>query len=170
MKMVSTTAVKEKAMVSVSQSESVVKASIKPTNYVLDVSPADIANHTRESSDLVVELKNGHAVRIKDFFLNGDEYNYLLISGNGYFLADMGDVLYKSPDSIDDPQVVYIPLDDHDPALLIFLWRAWALLVWRASLWRSVTAAVVASLPLRRQRTPAKKLLLKRARMEEVWL
>jgi len=159
MKMVSMAAVKEKAMVSMLQSESVVKASIKPTNYALDVSQADIANHTRESSDLVVELKDGHAVCIEDFFLNGDEYNYLLISGNEYFLAGMGDALYKNPNSIDDPQVVDIPLAGLG-ALGV------------AGIAVAVCDGGGSSLfpAPRRQRSPAKKLLLKRARMEEVWL
>jgi len=83
------------------------------SNFFLNVHPRDVANYSRQGNDLTVELKNGHEITIRDFFVKTLDFNNLILKDdNALELVDFSKSLNAIGDHIDDLAVLYNPIAD----------------------------------------------------------
>ncbi|WP_347333950.1 BapA prefix-like domain-containing protein, partial [Ralstonia pseudosolanacearum] len=74
-----------------------------PANFLVAAHKDDVANYARSGNDLVVEFKDGHALRLQGFFANGTDFHNLVFQQeDGRMLAVFDGALTAEGDGIVD--------------------------------------------------------------------
>ncbi|MGD7245203.1 Ig-like domain-containing protein, partial [Ralstonia pseudosolanacearum] len=77
-----------------------------PANFLVAAHKDDVANYARSGNDLVVEFKDGHALRLQGFFANGTDFHNLVFQQeDGRMLAVFDGALTAEGDGIVDSAV-----------------------------------------------------------------
>lgn len=94
------------AQVRVSSIDGVTEASSRPTDFLLQASPADVSNYAREGDDLVLNMHDGRMLRINGFFAHGADFNHVVfVNGGQMQLADLSAALTPEGDGVTDALV-----------------------------------------------------------------
>jgi len=87
-----------------------VQANDRSTDFVIKGDPLNVSNYAREGDDLVINMRSGEVVRIKDFFVYGVDFNHLVFTsadGGPALFTNFSAALTPTGDGIDDPLVTY---------------------------------------------------------------
>ncbi|MGD7278759.1 BapA prefix-like domain-containing protein, partial [Ralstonia pseudosolanacearum] len=84
-----------------------------PANFLVAAHKDDVANYARSGNDLVVEFKDGHALRLQGFFANGTDFHNLVFQQeDGRMLAVFDGALTAEGDGIVDSAVTLEAIAD----------------------------------------------------------
>jgi|GEM_PF-4547889 len=92
--------------VNISANSGTITAPAGGRNFILNATPADIANYARQGSDLVIEFANGQTVTIENFFA-GAGHNLALSNGDLLQLVDFSNAITAGGDGIVEASIGY---------------------------------------------------------------
>src|SRR5215813_3350097 len=107
----SSAALQDHANVAVPAGAQNVSAPQGPANFLVSASRESVSNYAREGNDLLLSFKDGHTLRIENFFANGAQFNNLVfVQGDGSWLASFDQAMVPGGDQIADAAVSYAPI------------------------------------------------------------
>lgn len=97
--------------ISVAAGTSNVSAPSGPSNFLVSAPRESVSNYAREGSDLIVSFKDGHTLRIENYFAQGTAFNNLVfVQDDGTWLASFDQAMVPGGDQIADAAVAYSPV------------------------------------------------------------
>ena len=107
----SSAALQDHANVAVPAGAQTVSAPQGATNFLVSAPRESVSNYAREGNDLLLSFKDGHTLRIENFFANGTGANNLVfVQGDGSWLASFDQAMVPGGDQIADAAVSYAPI------------------------------------------------------------